>query len=765
MKRPTSGDGSLPGKLPLRGFALALLLFDAACGQPGPATPGYPGANVVLVTIDTLRADRLGSYGYAAADTPRLDALAVEGVRFDQAVSPMPMTLPSHTSIMTGLDPYQHGVRDNADFEIDEEIELLAESFDAAGYDTAAFIAAYVLHSRWGLSPGFDHYDDTGINRVADVGGAGRAERRGDEVIDVALPWLRQQRDAPFFSWIHLYDPHAPYEAPDPWGARFADEPYDGEVAYTDSLIGELVDGLADAGLLQNTILMVTADHGEDLEDHGEPGHGIFLYDSVVRVPLILRLPDTTAAGTVVEQQVRLVDIGPTLLDLTDLPIPAGIKGETMSAFLVGAGASRTAYSETMYPRWHFGWQELYALRKDGFKFILAPEPELYDLTADPGELVNLADTDTDVADALEDELASLEADVDDSARGDAAGEAAQRLRALGYIGTAPADLGDGPLPDPKDKIEIYRLLVEGDSLMSEERFDEAIELYESIVEQDDRIVDAHYQLGTARRLTDDYVGAEASLLDALALRPDYEAALADLGVVHRRLEDPEQARADFEAVLTLDPRNTNAHFNLGEMSLEEGDPAAALRHFDRVIELYDDVVAPRFSAGVASYDLGDYRRAHDEFEYVAATAPDFAAVHYYRALLREAAGDPEGALQLYQTAVQYDPADFRSLFNMAVILTDGRGDHVNGVTALRAAVAANPDLERAHIYLGRSLVFLADPATYPEAEASLTRALALGAPGGLLPMAHLTLAELYRRTGRPAEAQRHQVLGQAAGR
>jgi arylsulfatase A-like enzyme/Tfp pilus assembly protein PilF len=720
---------------------------------------------VLLVTIDTLRADRLGAYGYAAGETPRLDALAADGVRFDQAISPMPMTLPSHTSLMSSLYPYEHGVRDNADFEIDEGIELLAESFDAAGYDTGAFIAAYVLHSRWGLAPGFDHYDDDGINRIDDVGGAGRAERRGDEVLDVALPWIRQPREAPFFSWVHLYDPHAPYAAPEPWGTRFAHEPYDGEVSYTDTLIGELVDELAAADLLDNTIILVTADHGEDLEDHGEPGHGIFLYDTVMRVPMILRLPDGAAAGTVVEEQVRLIDVGPTLLDLAELSAPDGITGESMSPLLVGGGQPRPAYSETMYPRWHFGWQELYALRADGFKYILAPAPELYDLAADAGERDNLADTRVELADALHEALEALEADVDDSARVDATGEAARRLRALGYIGTAPADLGSGPLPDPKDKIEVYRILVEADSLMSEERYDEAITRYETLIAQDPRIVDAHYQLGTARRMTNDYVAAEAALLDALALRPDYEAALADLGVVHRRLDDPEQARADFDAVLALDPRNTNAHFNLGEMALEDGDPATALRHFDQVIELYDDVVAPRFSAGVASYDMGDYRRAHDEFEFVAATAPDFAAVHYYRALLREAAGDPDGALQLYRTAVQRDPEDFRSLFNMAVILTDGRNDHVNGIAALRAAVAVNPDLERALIYLGRSLVFLADPATYPEAEDSLTRALSLDPPAGLLPMAHLTLAELYRRTGRPAEAQRHQALGQAAGR
>jgi arylsulfatase A-like enzyme/Tfp pilus assembly protein PilF len=744
-------------------LALTAALFSGSCAPAGPTTPVYPDANVLLITIDTLRADRLGAYGYASAETPRLDALAHGGVRFDQAISPFPMTLPSHASLMTALDPYQHGVRDNADFDISPDIVMLAESFRDAGYDTGAFVAAYVLHSRWGLSRGFDLYEDSGVHGVDDPGGDGSLEKRGDEVVAAALPWLRRQREAPFFGWIHLYDPHAPYQAPDPWGSRFADEPYDGEVAYTDTLIADILDAVDDAGLRDNTVVLVTADHGEDLLDHGEQGHGLFVYDTTQRIPLILRLPDDAAAGTVVQEQVRLVDIGPTLLDLVGVTPPVGVTGESLTGFLVGIGESRPAYAETMYPRWHLGWQELYALRKDGYKYILAPTPELYDLGTDPAETDNLADRLPDVAADMREQLEALEADVDDSSRSATDGEAARRLRALGYIGAAPSDLGDGPLPDPKDKVEVYAMLVEADSLMSEERYAEAETLLEQVVERDARLVDAHNQLGMARLYMEDYVGAEDAFLAALELRPDYEAVLASLGIAHRRLGDTELARADFEAVLALDPRNTNAMFNLGEMEMEAGDPAAALRYFDQVIALYDEPVAPRFAAAVAAYEMDDLRRAHDELEYVAATAPDFGAAHYYRALLREGQGDFDGALTMYRQALDADPTDYRALFNMALILIDQKGDHRGGVRALREAIRANPDLERAHVYLGRSLVFLADPTTYGEAETVLLRGLELGPPAGLLPMAHLTLAELYRRTGRPAEAERHQRLGERA--
>ena len=748
----------------LGSIAFAVVAAIGAC-SPGPSAPTYEGANVLLVTIDTLRADRLGAYGYAAGETPRLDRVASEGIRFDQAISPMPMTLPSHTSLMTALEPYQHGVRDNADFELPADLFMLAETFRDGGYETGAFVAAYVLHSRWGLDRGFDLYNDDGVHGIDDLGSGSELERRGDVVVEAALPWLLADRQAPFFGWVHLYDPHAPYDAPEPWGTDFADEPYDGEVAFTDSVVGGLLDDMAAAGVLDNTIVVITADHGEDLQDHGELGHGLFIYDTTVRVPLLLRLPDLAAAGTVINEQVRLLDVGPTLLDLTGLPVPDGITGRSMAAFAAAPGDPRAAYSETMFPRWHLGWQELYALRADGYKYILAPRPELYDLRADPGETRNIVDDLPDLADDLRARIEALGADVDDSTRRGMTGDAASHLRALGYIGSAPSDLGDGPLPDPKDKVAVYAVMVEADSLTNEMRYDEAIALLESVIDMDARLVDAHAELGKARSITEDYLGAEEALLAALELRPDYASVLAELGVVHRRLGDTDLARADFDAVLALEPRNSNALFNLGEMDLEAGDPAAALRRFDLVLELYEEPTAPHFAAGVASYELGDFRRAHDEFELVAGRAPDFAQVHYYRALMSESSGDFAAALARYRLAVASDPLDYRSLFNMALIFIDKDGDHAAGIQALRAAVAADPDLGRAYIYLGRSLVFIADPASYPEAETGLLRGLELDPTPPLLLMGHATLAELYRRSGRPADAQRHQALANEAQR
>ena len=756
MRAKTSLQGIL--------VATAGLTIVVACSADRPA-PIYAESNVLLVTLDTLRADRLGTYGYLHGDTPHLDQLARDGIRFDQVISPMPMTLPAHTSLMTALEPYEHGVRDNSEFQLSPDLFMLAESFQKAGYETGAFVAAYVLHSHWGLNRGFDLYNDDGVHGVDDLGSGSKLERRGDKVVTDALPWLLQERNSPFFGWVHLYDPHAPYDAPEPWGTRFADEPYDGEVSFTDSVVGNLLEEIENAGLLENTIVVITADHGEDLQDHGELGHGLFIYDTTVRVPLLLRLPDLASAGMVIDEQIRLVDIAPTLLELSGLPLPENVTGRSVASFISGTGTARPAYSETMFPRWHLGWQELYALRDGGYKYILAPRPELYDVRSDPEELNNLAGDMPDVAAEMRERIESLGAQVDDSTRSVASGNVTKSLRALGYIGTAPSDLGTGPLPDPKDKVEVYAMMVEADSLMSELRYSEAITLLEKVIGLDPRLVDAHAELGKALALTDDYEGAEKGFLAALELRPDYVSVLAELGVVHRRLGQIDLARSDFEAVLELDPRNSNSLFNLGEMELEAGNPAAALRRFDLVIDFFDEPAAPHFAAGVASYELGDFRRAHEEFEFVATHAPDFAQTHYYRALLRESNGDLPGALAMYRQAIAIDPKDYRSLFNQAVILIDTNGDHTSGIQALRAAARANPELERALIYLGRSLVFVANPDNYPEAESVLLRGLELGPPPSLLPMAHSTLAELYRRTGRPIQANRHQVLADEAQR
>lgn len=727
-----------------------------------PRTLEYPGANVLLVTLDTLRADRLGSYGHGAARTPVLDRLAGDGIRFAEVVAPVPLTLPSHTTLMASQRPPRHGVRDNAGFEVAGDATLLADLLSTQGYDTGAFVGAYVLHARWGLDRGFDVYDDD-FDYGAPDSTPGQVERRGDRVVEAALPWLERERDRPFFAWVHLYDPHAPYAAPEPFASRVAD-PYDAEVAFTDSLVGRLLEALEESGASDDTLVVVTADHGEGLDDHDEPGHGLFVYDTTLLVPLLIRLPDRRQAGRVVDDQVRLLDVAPTLLALLGVEPHPSFEGLDLRATLEEGYEPPPAYSESFFPRLHFGWQELYAVRHGGFKYILAPRPELYDLAEDAAESVNLADRRQAKAQQLATLLEELRGDPAAVEPGRVDPEVEERLRALGYIGSAPATTAsDGPLPDPKDKLPLFRRLTSAQGALQAGNPAAAEAMLEEIVAQDADIVDAWFTLGNARFAQGDHAGAADAFHATLQLNPGYDLALANLGLARRRMGDLEAARADFEALLEISPDHANAHFHLGEMELEAGDPAAAREHFRSGLEANDGMAGLRFGLGVALFQLGDLERATRELQRVEATAPSYPRLRYYLALVAERRGDLAAAERHYRAEVELRPDNARAWFNLSQIFA-ARGDHAEAVEALRAATEARPELAVAHLYLGRSLVALNDPAALDEAEAAARRALQLGLPEGQRPMGHLVLADVYNRQGRTDEAQRELARAREAG-
>ena len=417
--------------------------------QPGPAAnplsggvrtpeltpvggPRFTGANVVVISVDTLRRDHLSPYG-ATFETAAASRLAREGVVFERAVSQVPLTLPSHTSIFTGLYPPHHTVRDNGGFVVGQDSTTLAERFLAAGYKTAAFVSAYVLHSSWGIGQGHETYDDffdyAGLeNRpLTDV------ERPAGPVVDAALAWLRQPRrdKRPFYLWVHLYDPHRPYEAPAEY-ARKAPTPYAGEVMYADAQVNRLLDALDALGVRGNTLVVYLSDHGESLGDHGEPTHGIFLYGATLDVPFIIAPPSSgrlgspavALAGRRVRGLARLVDVTPTVLDLAGLPVPSGLDGVSLlpmvaheaaaansspAADPADALAGPVSYAETYYPRFHYNWSELIAVETARWKYVRAPRPELYDLRKDPKELHDVTAEHPEVAATLARHLDSMD--------------------------------------------------------------------------------------------------------------------------------------------------------------------------------------------------------------------------------------------------------------------------------------------------------------------------------------------------------------------
>ena len=436
---------------------VALCSLLAACDrQPVDHSP----PNVVVITLDTTRADRLSPYGYMDASMPALERLAREGVLFDQAMTVAPLTLPAHASLFTGLFPPRHGVRDNADRALDASHTTLAETLRERGLQTGAFVSSVVLASDRGLAQGFEHYMDVppaGDRRPRQL------HRRGDDVMTDAIRWVDDVRNAPFFLWAHLYDPHRPYDPPEPYRSRHFD-PYVGEIAFADAQIGRLLDRLREHGLLERTIVIVAGDHGESLGEHGEQDHGIFVYENVLRVPLIVRLPGASSksvrAPRRVSDVVRLVDVMPTVLDLIGLPPPA-MDGDSLVDLMNGKRVTveREGYAESLYPA-RFGWSPLRTLRDGRFKLIDAPRPELYDLGRDPFEERNIHAERPTVAAAMKRRLSQIAGgpSVSDTlSQTDALSpDARERLHALGYIGSEPLAASHTVWDrlDPKDCIQ-----------------------------------------------------------------------------------------------------------------------------------------------------------------------------------------------------------------------------------------------------------------------------------------------------------------------
>ena len=431
--------------------ALALsALLAGGCGSPPRPR------NLLVITLDTMRADRLPPYGFTGVVTPALDRLAVEGALFEQAFAAAPLTLPSHATLFTGMYPPRLGVRDNTGAPLSGDFQTLAEALGARGLTTGAFVASAVLAPRRGLDQGFGTYS---LGTSLACPGWPRARRPADDVVSEAVTWLARHDAAPFFAWIHLYDTHRPYQLPDDYTRSYAD-PYAAAIAFEDAQIARLIGHLEARDLLDDTLIVVVGDHGESLGEHGEDSHGIFIYQEALRVPLIIRGPGVIPRR--VSAPVRLVDVMPTILDMFGVATPS-MDGLSLTNLLAGAGegASREVYAESLYPQ-RFGWASLRSLRADRYKVIDAPRPELFDLDSDPYEQRNLFESKPSVAAGMLNRLRSFDSE---RGRSDAAPDVdrafAERLASLGYVsgtsGRVPS-VSDGQT-DPKDMIAAFNHL------------------------------------------------------------------------------------------------------------------------------------------------------------------------------------------------------------------------------------------------------------------------------------------------------------------
>jgi arylsulfatase A-like enzyme/Tfp pilus assembly protein PilF len=715
--------------------------------RPAPAE-----LNVVVVTLDTLRADRLGCYGFAGVETPNIDAVARDGIVFEQATATAPMTLPSHASILTGLIPPNHGVRDNGGFFLEPDRTTLAERLKEAGYATGAFVGAWVLDRRWGLAQGFEHYSDRFDLSKYKVVNLGTVQKSGDEVMDLALAWLDGVKQRRFFAWIHLYDPHTPYEPPEPFRSRYPGQPYVGEVAYTDHVVGRLVSWLKAAGKWESTVLVLLADHGESLGEHGETTHTFFVYDATVRVPLVVRTPwgDRGRASA----QVATVDVMPTVLDLVGLAPQPGVDGRSLARLVLApsAPAGGRAYSETYFTRFHYGWQHLRSLRDGTWKYIEAPTPELYDVLKDPGETTNVYKAYSRRAEDLRLALAQMAGAGHQSApdKSTLDPETLQRLAALGYVGGGPRVAPDAVLPDPKDKIGLLERIGKARALAKSDRREDAVAAIRAVIAEDPRIIDAHIALGGWLGELKRPDEAIASYRRALELEPESEMALSALAEVYRGQGRDEAAIEGYRTVLRLNPRAPHVWYQLATLYLDLGRDREAEATFREALVQNPGMGAAYNSLAALAFARGDVHEAEKLVRRGIELEADLRSSRFYLGRILEARGDRAGAERLYREELETYPDNGRARFNLAQLRRE-QGDTGGFLAALRESTEKAPDFAPAYFFLAREELAAG---RLDEAARLAQAGLEKDERSALAPLGHYVLADVYGRQGRRGDAE-----------
>ncbi|MDQ5858792.1 MAG: sulfatase-like hydrolase/transferase, partial [Acidobacteriota bacterium] len=555
---------------------VVLALFGVSCGRGSSVSRGAP---VIVVCVDTLRADRLPAYGYRGVETPGLDRLAADSIVFDNAISHVPLTLPSHASLFTGLMPFQHGVRDNLGYRLSKEHPTLATRLKAKGYATGAAVSAIVLDRGTGIGEGFDFYDDA-IEARDSAQAIGQLQRAGDDTRRRLEGWIATQpADGRLFAFLHLYEPHAPYEAPEPLRDRYRSSPYDGEVAASDAVTGRFLDFLRERKIYDRALIVFLSDHGEGLGDHGEDEHGIFLYREAIRIPLFVKLPGSERAGGRVALPVQVADLLPTVLAAIGEDVPEPLPGRSLLDFAAGKGTVRRIYSETVFPRYHFGWSDLSSLTDDRHQYVHAPRAELYDWRADPAEKKDLASGLPPAFRSMRAELMALDRPLEKPGASDP--ETVRKLASLGYIGAASPDSGE-TLPDPKDRIGMIDSLKEASRLVTEFRDAEGIALLTRIAKENPRMMDAWETLARLQRRSGRIREAIEALERADRLAPGTPQIMLGLADLH--LEAGDFAKARTLAIAAGEAGAPGFREELAAIALASGDFETARREAQAVL-------------------------------------------------------------------------------------------------------------------------------------------------------------------------------------
>jgi choline-sulfatase len=709
-------------------FSMLALAVTAACGRGNALPPGVR-PNALLVTIDTLRADHLGCYGRGGGVSPTLDALAGRGVRFATAVTHVPLTGPSHASILTGRNPLGHGFRDNGGYVLPAEVKTAAEGFKAAGYRTAGFVSGFPLDRRFGFDRGFDVYDDH-LPRGNDRRRTPYVERFADATTDAVLRWLEAAAPAtaaPWFLWVHYYDPHAPYEPPADLGERFRGVAYDGEIAFVDREIARLFRTLDERKLTDRTVVLVTADHGESLGEHGEMTHGLFVYDATLRVPWLMAGPGVPR-GRVSSTVARGMDVLPTLADYAGVAL-AGTEGRSLRPAADGAAMEDApAYAETLYPLREFGWAPLHAWRTAKYKLIEAPRPEIYDLEADPGETKNRAAEEAERRDGFKGKLDAAMARPAPSAAAEVDPETAERLAALGYLGGGPAavaaaERSGSPLRDPKDGVRILPQLNRGTTTA---RTDPAGAIREltAVLDQDPGLLMALRSRAVAYEAAGRHdlaiadlrkveklgvLGAEGGVVlgdnlrfagrldEALAVlertareNPRFAQPWLSIAEIHIKQKKNAEAARDYERALKAAPDHIEALRGAGDLLLLEGKPDEAAARYARLLEIDAADAGAMTKLGVARMQTGRAPEAVALFRKAVEREPKSADALLYLAGALAAGGQPAEAVPFFERALAAGARTTMTLNGLGLTRL-ALGDRQGAADAFRESLSLDP--------------------------------------------------------------------------
>jgi arylsulfatase A-like enzyme/Flp pilus assembly protein TadD len=637
-----------------------------------------PAPNVILITIDTVRADHLGCYGAKNVQTPTLDALARDGIVFERAVSQVPLTWPSHTAILTGTYPFQNGVQDFTGPPLAPQFRSVAQAFRQHGYATGAVVSAFVLDRSFGLVRGFDAYDDAFSAETFQQKDLGLVDRKAVDSVTHAIEWLKKTPRRPFFFWLHLYDPHSPYDPPEPYGTQYAGHLYDGEIAYADHELGRLITWLKRNQLYDRSVIVFVSDHGESLGDHGEKEHGFFIYQSTVHVPLIVKPPAGSGfrPGRV-SGPVETVAVAPTLVRLAGIKDVIEKQFQSPGLLRGDAGKEEPAYSETFYPFSFFGWSPLHSLETSRYKYIDAPQPELYDLSTDPAEKNNLAAQQTAMIAVLKDKLQErLKNNPFTKAEGGTAGldpDAIKKLQALGYFAYRSALYRSGlptaalvsQLPDPKERLWEFNATIEASEAFGAADFEKGEALLNQVRKKDPQQYIIPFMLGEAALKQKMWERAVSDLQECLRLNPNFDQAMTSLARALYLKGDVPGAKNWVDNALKLNSQNYRAWYELGLIN-SAADKTAAVVAFEKSISIQPNFALSRRDLGMLEFHQQKYSEATEHLAKAIELGLNTPALYNFLGISYSRTNRLREAVAAYQKALKLDPKLAEAHLNLA---------------------------------------------------------------------------------------------------